>query len=338
MESIVPVCSLTPEVMNIELTTKCPLRCPQCYCSLSGGKDIELNTAIHWLKEGKKAGVKEVMLSGGETLCYGHLFELLAEASALDLKTNVALSGVGFTQDVYDKLVSAKIGEIFISLNGSTEEINAYTRDGFKYAIAALELLQKNKYSKTTINWVMHSSNADDFENMVNLAEQLQVASIDIIGVKPDSKYSLSTLPTKEQIKKVKQIILSHKGRTKIFVESCNSPLLTFVCDTRLFGNMNVGKNRGCGAGRTTFSVNVDGLLSPCRHLEYYEKYSSIEEYSLASPIIHKLQQRLIDPPQEPCLSCRFIDNCIPCAAINSKLEGNLARGFKKCPVYETRE
>lgn len=324
-----------PSTMNIELTTKCPLRCPQCYCSLTGGKSIDLSTAIFWLEEGVRAGVKEVMLSGGETLCYDRLYELVAEASKLGLRSNVALSGVGFTQSVYDRLVLSGISGIFISLNGSTESINSLTRDGYKYAIEALELLNRNKYANTTINWVMHASNSDDFENVINLAEQYNVASIVIIGVKPDSKHALSTIPSKEQIIKIKELILSHKGNTKIFVESCNSPLLTYVCDTKLFGNMNVGKNRGCGAGRNTFSVNVDGYLSPCRHLDYYEKHASLDEYIKNSPIIEALQLRLSEPPQEPCSSCRFQNNCIPCAAINSKLEGTLDRGFKKCPVYE---
>ena len=27
----------TPEIMNIELTNRCPLRCPQCYCDLNLG-------------------------------------------------------------------------------------------------------------------------------------------------------------------------------------------------------------------------------------------------------------------------------------------------------------
>lgn len=330
--------SFHPHTMNIELTTKCPLHCPQCYCSLTGGKSIALDTAIFWLNEGKQAGVEEVMLSGGETLCYEHLFELISAASKIGLKTNVALSGVGFSQLVYDRLMASGVTGIFISLNGATEKINALTRDGYNYAIAALQLLKENNYTNTTLNWVMHSNNADDFENVVNLAEFYNVASIVIIGVKPDSKHALSTIPSKDQIVKIKEQILSHKGNTRIFVESCNSPLLTYICDTRLFGNMNVGKNRGCGAGRNTFSVNVDGLLSPCRHLDYFEKAASLTDYISKSPVIYNLQQRTVEPAKEPCCSCRFQNNCIPCAAINSKLEGNLNRGFKSCPIYEKTE
>ena len=335
MDIVNPIDGFRPELMNIELTTKCPLRCPQCYCSLDGGKDIALDTAVYWLKEGKKAGVKEAMLSGGETLCYPYLFELIAEASNIGIKTNVALSGVGFDQSVYEKLIQAGVSGIYISLNGSTEEINSLTRDGFEYAIAALELLKRNDYHRTTLNWVMHSSNSDDFANVVELAERFNVDSIVILGLKPDSKHALATLPSKEQIKKVKDIILSHTGQTKIYVESCNSPLLTYVCETRLFGNMNVGRHRGCGAGRNSFSVSVDGLLSPCRHLDYYEKHATLSEYAATSPIILKLNQLMVEEPKEPCSNCRYNVNCIPCAAISSKLEGQLYRGFKACPVYE---
>lgn len=130
--------------MYMELTTNCPLRCPQCYCSLSGGKNINPETAEYWLKEAGKMGVREVML------------------------------------------------------NGSTEEINARSRDGYRLAISALELLQKNKFHNTAINWVMHSNNADDFTNMLELAEKYDVKNLVLLEVKPDSENQLPTLPAKK--------------------------------------------------------------------------------------------------------------------------------------------
>lgn len=322
-----------PVNMNIELTTNCPLRCPQCYCSLTGGKNIDLDTAIHWIKEGGKLGVKDVMLSGGETLCYPHIYEVVRASREYCGHANVALSGFRFNQEVYEKLLDAGVTGIFISLNGSTNEINAQTRDGYDLAIAALKLLQENHYPNTTINWVMHSSNADDFANVVALAEAYDVSSIVIIGLKPDSKKSLNTLPTLEQMLAVKHIVQTHRGNTKIYIESCYSPMLALTCDTKLFGNMNVGKNKGCGAGRTTFSVSVDGLLSPCRHLEHYEKFETAAEYWQNSEILNRLRQMAKEEPCEPCVSCRLMNYCRPCAAINSKLDNKLYRGNPYCPI-----
>ena len=324
-----------PETMNIELTTNCPLHCPQCYCSLTGGKNIDLETAIYWIKEGGKAGVKAVMLSGGETLCYPHIYEVVKAARDYCGEANVALSGFRFTQEVFDKLIVAGVGGIFISLNGSSNEINAQTRDGYTLAIDALKLLKKNHYPNTTINRVMHSNNADDFPNVIQLAEFYDVANVVVIGLKPDSQHSLSTIPARDQMLAVRNVVRNHRGKTKIFVESCYSPMLALVCDTKLFGNMNVGKNKGCGAGRNTFSVSVDGLLSPCRHLDYYEKHETLTGYWESSNILQYLREMDKEHPSGPCGSCRLRNYCRPCAAINSKLENKLYRGNKYCPIAE---
>lgn len=324
----------TPQTMNLELTTNCPLRCPQCYCSLTGGKNLDLETAIYWVREGTKHGVKDVMLSGGETMCYPHLYEVIRAVKQCCVTPNVALSGFAFDQAAYEKMIDTGVGGIFISLNGSTKEINAQTRDGFHLAISALELLQRNQYSNTTINWVMHSSNADDFLNIVELAEQYDVANIVIIGVKPDSSHTLYTLPSAEQMRAVSHIVRSHEGNTKIYIESCFSPMLALTSDTKLFGNMNVGKSKGCGAGRTAFSVNVDGMLSPCRHLDYFEKWNTLEEYWNSSPILRKIRT-LEEHKKEPCISCKFCNYCRHCLSINSKLNGDLFIGNEFCPLAE---
>lgn len=322
-----------PETMNIELTTNCPLRCPQCYCTLTGGKNIALDTAIYWIKEAAKNGVKEIMLSGGETMCYPHLYEVIAEINKCNCHANIALSGYRFTQDVLDKLITSGVYGIYISLNGSTEQINMVTRDGYELALSALDLLCKNQYPHTVINWVMHSSNADDFPNIVAIAERYNVESVVVLGVKPDSKKCLNTMPTYEQMQQVSSIVKHHKGSVKLYIESCFSPLLAMTCDTALFGNFNVGKNNGCGAGRTTVSVSVDGRLSPCRHIDIYEEYPTLAQYWNESPIMKRLREIDENMPEDPCDQCKYVKYCRPCTAIMHKLDGRLYRGNKYCQI-----
>ena len=175
--------------------------------SLTGGKNIDLKTAIHWIEEDAKYGVKEVMLSGGETLCYPHLYDVVSAARKYCGGANVALSGYGFTQEVYEQLIDAGVTGIYISLNGSNAEINSLTRDGFDLAINALSLLKLNGFKNTTINWVMHSSNANDFANVLGIAESQDVANLTIMAVKSDSKKELKTLPSRNQMEYVKSIM-----------------------------------------------------------------------------------------------------------------------------------
>lgn len=246
------------KLLNFELTTACPLNCPQCYCSLNTGKNMEINTALHWIDEAVVNGIKVLNLSGGETMCYPYLYEVIAYAHQYGLNVNVALSGFEFNRDSYQKLLRAGTSGFFISLNGSTDEINRRSRNGYGLAISALKLLQEENYKNTTINWVMQASNADDFKNMICLAENFQVARLVIISLKPDSANELLNAPTKQQILNVASIIRNYRGSVQVCVESCYSPLLAVLGDSYFFGNNNTGEDKGCMAGRWFASINVD--------------------------------------------------------------------------------
>ena len=326
-----------PETMNVELTTKCPLRCPQCYCSLSGGKNIDLNVAKYWILQGAKMGVKNVELSGGETLCYPYLAEIVSFARKNGVAPNIAISGYNFTQRVYDSLMDAGVNSIFVSLNGSSNSINSLTRDGFNLALSALKLLKNNHHANTFINWVMHENNVADFSNLMKTAEELQVKGVVILALKPTSSLSLETLPDIDQMKTICDIV-NHStgtGNTRIYIETCYSPLLAMARETKFLGNLNTGYYKGCAAGLSTFSVNVDGFLSPCRHLDYFEQFETLEQYWNRSKTLIKLRELANSEPTSLCSNCRYKNNCRPCYASVSKLEGMLYRGNPYCPVMK---
>lgn len=321
-----------PINMNIELTTKCPLNCSQCYCNLNTGKDIDIETARYWLKEAGKHHVESIYLSGGETLCYPYLYEILEDACKVCSNVNIAISGYGFDKILCDRIMSTGINGISVSLNGSTKEINDKTRDGFDYAINALSILKESNYANTIINWVMHSCNCDDFIEMIRLAESYKVNQIIIFGFKPDRNMQLNTQPSYTQMKNIANIVRNYSGKIKINVESCFSPLLAIIGETKAFGNLNIGINKGCLAGISRFSVNVDGLLSPCRHLELFEKYETLEDYWNSSPTLQKI--RLFHKnKEEPCKKCYYSQNCRPCLAVENKINGKLYSGNRMCPV-----
>lgn len=317
--------------MNIELTTACPLRCPQCYCSLEGGKHIPLETARRYLRQAKELGLKHVELSGGETLCYPYLYDLIQEAHMLGIESHIAISGWHFDAEVLQKLRKAGLSRIFVSLNGPTEELNSRSRDGYQYAITALKILKESDFKEVYINWVMHRDAADYLPEMIQLAQEYDVKTIVIMAPKPTSKHELHTLPTKAQMERVVELIRANRPGL-LAVESCFSPLLALASDTKMLGNLNVGLFKGCGAGRTMLSVSVDGLLSPCRHLEYYEKWDTLEEYWKGSQILQKIR-KLEEHRNEPCASCKYCEYCRHCLAINSKLNHELYLGNALCPL-----
>lgn len=322
----------TPCLMNLELTTKCPLRCPQCYCSLEGGKDLSPDMAEHWIREAKRANVQSINLSGGETMCYPHIHQVVQSIALKGMEANIAISGYRFSKAELDQFIQDGIGEICVSLNGPTEEINRLTRDGYGMAIHALEVLRESKFPRTCINWVMHSNNAETFRDMLELAEEYCVSALAVMVFKPDAECERKSLPSREQMLSVATLIKKYKGPVKIEIESCFSQMRALVGRTFFF-NKNVGVTRGCGAGRDAVSITVDGKITPCRHLEIEEDFVDLTEYWSQSRTLQELRS-VEKEMKKPCSDCGFRRNCLPCMAVNLKMNGSLYMGESTCELW----
>lgn len=341
---------LRPQQMNLELTQVCPLHCPQCYVA-PGGRHMEREVALQQIREAAAFGVRHINLSGGETLCYPYLSDLIRECSRLDLISAVSLSGALAEKETLRGLILDGVTEIYVSLNGSTEEINRVSRDGYDLAIHTLqylrELREELSFERYAINWVMHDSNADDFPNMLKLAEHYQASALVVLGLKPDSAGELKSFPSLAQMEQVARQIRSYKGAVEVDAESCFSPMRA-ILGRSLLGNQNMGIELGCGAGRDSFSVDIDGNLTPCRHILLPEKYGArysasesdevqrggIENYWKNSPVLALLRSTE-EHRKAPCRGCRYEHNCLPCADISDKLTGSLVDGFPGCPAAE---
>jgi pyrroloquinoline quinone biosynthesis protein E len=265
-------------------------------------------------------------------MCYPHLHELIAFCRDHGLGSNVALSGWGIDETSLQKLIDCGVSNIYISLNGSTEEVNRQTRDGYNLAIHALELLKKKSFPNTRINWVMHTNNAADFPNVVKLAEDYGVKSLVVLVFKPNSDYELPSVPTYEQVYQLSRFIRAYRGPVEIVAESCFSQLRALL-NQGFLGNLNRGIARGCGAGRDGISVSADGKLTPCRHLEIEEDYRDISTYWRESPTLKALRA-MEDAPEDPCKGCQYMRFCLPCAAANYKQKGRIFMGCHCCPIH----
>lgn len=279
-------------------------------------------------------GVSHVEFSGGETLCYPNIYDAIKFASQLGISTSISISGWGFNAHVLTRLIEAGLDSIHVSLNASTKEKNALSRDGYDLSIKALEVLSEFRFDATTINWVMHRDTAADLQNMVELAEQYHVSSILVLDPKPNSKNELLTYPTQSQLMNTAQIIKNNKSTVDIEVHHCFSVLAALVGENKLWGNLNRGIYRGCTAGLCSISVDVDGNFIPCRHLEYPEQMDSVNAYWHQSPVLQKIRD-IGETLKYPCDTCRLSKYCRHCLALNKKLRNSLYFGNEFCPLFD---
>ena len=320
-----------PRMMNMELTTACPLRCPQCYVSLDRVREMPLSVAKKYLRDGAANGIKYVNLAGGETLAYPHLDEVVQECRRLGLESAAAVSGAYAGRERLGRLIAAGVDEIYVSLNGSTEEVNRRTRDGYQAAVQAIVLLKELGFANTWINFVVHSVNAADLPSMAALGESLGVRGIALLALKPDSSHALNAYPTACQLRSLARFIKDYRGPLVLATEPCFSPLLALLGEG-FFLNRNAGIERGCTAGRDMIAVTAEGRLAPCRHIETAEDFSDIKSYWENSAVLRSLRQ-VEDRREPPCLGCRYEKHCLPCMAAGLKLTGKLPCGWQECPL-----
>ncbi|MCF8011131.1 MAG: radical SAM protein [Clostridiales bacterium] len=321
-----------PESMNIELTDRCPLRCPQCYCHLNEGKDIKKETALKYIEEAARLQIPYINMCGGETMVYPYLTDLIEFISSKGLHSAIAISGWGFNQDKLKELKRAGIDEIFVSLNGSTEEVNSLSRDGYHKAINTLQVLQADQEVNYYINWVARNDNVADFPRLVNLAQNYGVKRVYILTCKPDASNVIQESLSKDNFLFLADFIKNFDSQEiSLMVESCYSPLRAYIYNYYFF-NRNTGENMGCGAGRKGITVDLDGNFIPCNHLVHPEKFDSIDEYWWNSKILDNLR-RYEEHKEEPCRSCHLTNNCRSCRAVGEKVYHNLYSGHKHCHV-----
>lgn len=293
------------ELLNLEVTQKCRWNCPQCHLA-KNARDLDFEAAKKILLDAKFLGLKFVNISGGETLLYPKLLELVEFCAGEKILPNIAVSGAFFTAEYFKKLVAAGMYGIFVSLNGSTEKINSLTRDGFAEAVAALKIISGAKIF-TAINWVMHFDNAEDFPAVVELAERNKIRAVYVLMYK---RRDLDAFPNKSQIYQLSRYVKNYTGKVALLVDRCFSQMRAVMGDW-ILGNDNVGELRGCRAGLDLCAVNADGTFSPCRHIKIFEQSTSIQSYWQNSEALKKI--RAADSRSNICTHCRFFKFCRPC-------------------------
>ncbi len=236
-------CLPFPKIIQIEITDRCPLHCPQCYRLSLTDKDADIERLKMLISHAKNRGTNQIVLNGGEPLLYKHIVELLAFLSEVDIQVNCFSSGYGLTGEIIKYLYNPRF-HYCLSLNGSNKSINDLSRNGFDYAIKAMLILRNNDIP-FGVHWVARHDNIVDLPNLITLLENKGATFISIGSNKLTHKRVIDSPMSLDDFKILVKIVKQYSGSLKILVENCFPELSWHLgLDTRsLFG--------GCGAGRT---------------------------------------------------------------------------------------
>jgi pyrroloquinoline quinone biosynthesis protein E len=291
-----------------ELTHRCPLGCPYCSNPLAlDRREDELDTAT-WsrvFQEAAALGVLQVHLSGGEPGARRDLTEITAAAHAAGLYSNLITSAVGITEKTLAGLAEAGLDHVQISIQDSeaksADHIAGYDGGFARKRALAAEVVRLGL--PLTVNAVIHRSNIDHLEALVDLALTLGASRVEIAHVQYYGwalKNRASLMPTREQVERAARLVedlrARHHGRIVIdAVVPDYYARLPKPC---------VG-----GWGRRSLNVTPAGKVLPCHAAESITglEFWNVRDHSLAdiwasSPAFNAFRGTAW--MQEPCASC----------------------------------
>ena len=296
-----------PYTLVAELTYRCPLRCVYCSNPVELERyDRELDTQT-WrraLRDAEALGVVQLHLTGGEPLLRDDLEDLVTEARACQLYSNLITSGIGLDAARLQGLRERGLDAVQISFQdvdlATAERIAG--RDAFATKQAAA-VLTRRLGIPLTVNVVIHRENIDRVEAIIALAEslgadRLELANTQFLGWALANRTAL--LPSAAALERAR--------------------LVADAARTRLRGRMEVlfvlpdyhrDLPRACmdGWARRTIVIAPDGRMLPCHnaHTITSLKFDNVRERSVAA-IWHSSEAfqafRGEAWMQDPCRTC----------------------------------
>ncbi|HPU30481.1 MAG TPA: radical SAM protein [Syntrophorhabdaceae bacterium] len=255
---------------QIELTTRCPLRCTMCVKDTYRNwyrKDMELDNFLKILPFLKYT--RTVVLEGwGESLMHPHIIDIVSMVKKQGCEVGFVTSGFGLDELCMDKLLQAGIDFIGFSFSGGTSETHSSIRinSNFDYLLNTVKtLVRKNlKKPKVHIVYLILKKNIHEMPTIVKVASYAGIKEVVFINIThitnkwQDSEKAFICRDEEEKAykKTINNIIKETVKAAKKYNVKINLPNF-FVTDVALCSE-NPLEN---------LYISVDGKVSPCVYL-----------------------------------------------------------------------
>jgi PqqA peptide cyclase len=290
-----------------ELTYRCPLHCVFCSNSVDyirHNHELRTDEWLGVLREAREIGAVQLGFSGGEPLMRDDLETLVGEARGLGFYSNLITSGVGLDERRAFALRDAGLDHVQLSFQDSTRELNdflSHTRT-FDLKLRIARLLKAAGFP-IVLNVVIHRHNIDHVEQILAMAERLEVDYLELANVQYYGWAFLNRaqlLPTRDQIARAEEATQRFRDRV-----GARIPVYFVVSD------YHERRPKRCmnGWGSVFLMIAADGVALPCHQARMLPgiafpnvKESSIRSIWYESPAFNHFRGE--SWMREPCRSC----------------------------------
>jgi MoaA/NifB/PqqE/SkfB family radical SAM enzyme/glycosyltransferase involved in cell wall biosynthesis len=159
-----------PRTMILLLNKRCNLRCD--FCDLWHYTDMmPFESAITIIARAPAAGVKTLVITGGEPFVHPRIYEIIEFAQNLGLGINITTNGTLLVKDI-DRLRESRVSSLSISIDGFQETHDRLRGvDGcWSDTMGAIETIQTETDIHLNIYFVVTNHNVHDLSKVYDLA------------------------------------------------------------------------------------------------------------------------------------------------------------------------
>ncbi len=249
-----------------ETTSACNLKCGYCRARATAEPEPgELSTKEAQSFIDEIAPYRPMLiLSGGEPLLRPDIFLLARHAVSHDLRVSLATNGTLLTHEVVDKIASAGVSRVSISLDGPTPEEHDAVRGRGCYLQALKGIENLRGRVDFQINFTITSRNALRVLPVFEQAEALGARALHFFFLVSTGRCREEDLVSPGMQEDLLHLIEAERSRRSIDVQVTCAPQYARIARPDDSGRRRGG---GCLAGTSFVFVSRNGAVYPCGYL-----------------------------------------------------------------------
>ena len=323
----------TPRTMDLEITSRCNLRC--CYCYYFDNQaveyfDLPTDEWLQFFDELGRCAVMDVVLQGGEPFIRDDLPALIEGIVRNRMRFSILSNGSLIDDDIAALIANTgRCNYVQVSVDGSCPETHDVCRGkgSFEKAVRGIHILQRHGI-RVSVRVTIHRYNVYDLENTARfLLEDMELSgfgtnSAGYLGFcrQNANEVMLNTQQRQMAMEVLSRLSEKYDGR----ISAMAGPLAEATHWRRIEEARQQGAPQfprggyltGCGCPSRKMAVRADGVMIPCTMLAHMElgriNQDSVAEVWQHSPDLNRMRQRrnISLTEFEFCAGCSYIPYC----------------------------
>jgi radical SAM protein with 4Fe4S-binding SPASM domain len=329
---------VSPAIVDIELTQRCPQRCSFCVTAASDRlnktrEELSFEHLISLADQLQELGVHHVFFTGGEPTIRRDFVKLVKEYLDRGIFPSTSTNGQFLNERILEELYSIGYTTMHFSIEGPEGIHDKITdmKGSYGRAIKNLELSLSMGFL-SAVSSVGIKDNYDYLPELVNELVKIKPKAYRVLRFFPTNLESLALLPSRKQVEEnIPKIYDICKRQGIPFFFKLSPGLLRERTPKDVYEICN-----SCEAGKIRLDILADGSVVPC-------KFFKTPDFILGNIKTARLQEIWKNEKLRPfkglnpaeftgmCGKCRNKFNCYSCRAIAYNITDNLCGDDVSC-------